>query len=108
MFCTHRSTSHDWKGPGNSPSGYGLGLTLAHQHVSQVERSIFDAVLGNAGTVIAFRVGAQDAPEIARQLGEVSTQDLIRLPNHHAYVQLMIDGQKSLPFSMRTWPSPTA
>ena len=87
---------------------YGLSLTLAHQHVSQMERSIFDAVLGNAGTVIAFRVGAQDAPEISRQLGDVLPIDLIRLPNHRAYVQLMIDGQKSHPFSMRTWPPPMA
>lgn len=85
---------------------YGLGLTLVHQHVSQVERGIFDAVLGNVGTVIAFRVGAQDAPEISRQLGDVLPDDLIRLPNHHAYVQLMIDGQKTRPFSMRTWPAP--
>lgn len=87
---------------------YGLGLTLVHQHVSQVERGIFDAVLGNVGTVIAFRVGAQDAPEISRQLGDVLPDDLIRLPNHHAYTQLMIDGQKTRPFSMHTWPAPIA
>lgn len=85
---------------------YGLSLTLAHQHISQVERPVFDAVLGNVGTVIAFRNGAQDAPEISRQLDDVSASDLIRLPNHHAYIQLMIDGQKSRPFSMRTWPAP--
>ena len=85
---------------------YGLGLTLLHQHVSQLQRPVFDAVLGNVGTVIAFRVGAQDAPEISRQLGDVSPADLIRLPNQQAYIQLMINGQKSLPFSMRTWPPP--
>lgn len=83
---------------------YGLSLTLAHQHVSQVERPVFDAVLGNVGSVIAFRLGAQDAKEFARQLGDLAPQDLIRLPNHHAYVQLLIDGQKSRSFSMRTWP----
>jgi type IV secretory pathway TraG/TraD family ATPase VirD4 len=87
---------------------YGLSLTLAHQHISQVERAVFDAVLGNVGTVIAFRLGAQDAPEFARQLGDVLPHDLVRLPNHQAYVQLMIDGQKSRPFSMRTWPPPDA
>ena len=85
---------------------YGLSLTLAHQHVSQMERPIFDAVIGNVGTLIAFRVGAQDAPEIARQLGNLPPGDLITLPNHHAYVQLMIDGQKSRAFSMQTWPPP--
>jgi len=85
---------------------YGLSLTLAHQHISQVERPVFDAVLGNVGSVMAFRLGAQDAPEFARQFGDIASQDLIRLPNHHAYVQLMVDGQKSRPFSMRTWPPP--
>ncbi len=85
---------------------YGLSLTLAHQHISQVERPVFDAVLGNVGTVIAFRLGATDAPALRRQLGDMSEGDLIRLPNHHAYVQLMIDGQKSRPFSMRAWPPP--
>ena len=64
------------------------------------------AALGHAGTVIAFRVRAQDAPEISRQLGDLLPIDLIRLPNHSAYVQLMIDGEKSRPFSMRTWPPP--
>lgn len=85
---------------------YGLALTLAHQHISQVERPVFDAVLGNVGTVIAFRLGAQDAPEFSRQLGDVAASDLIRLPNHHAYVQLMVQGQKSRTFSMWTWPPP--
>ncbi len=85
---------------------YGLSLTLAHQHISQVERPVFDAVLGNAGTMIVFRLGAQDALEFVRQLGDVSEIDLTRLPNRQAYVQLMIDGQKSQPFSMRTWPPP--
>lgn len=87
---------------------YGLSLSLAHQHVSQVERPVFDAVLGNAGTMIVFRLGAQDAPEFVRQLGDVTVSDLTRISNHHAFVQLMVDGQKSQPFSMRTWPPPHA
>ena len=87
---------------------YGLSLTLAHQHVSQVERPVFDAVLGNTGTLFAFRLGAQDAPLFARQLGDVEPSSLMRLPNHRAYVQLLIDGQKSRPFSMQTLPPPDA
>lgn len=83
---------------------YGLGLTLAHQHLSQMAVQVQDAVMGNAGTMIAFRVGAQDAPTIARQLDVGTPADLIRLPNHNAYIQLLIDGQKSRAFSMRTWP----
>lgn len=83
---------------------YGLALTLAHQHVSQVKAPVLDAILGNVGSMIVFRLGAQDAPQFCRQLGEVAPEDLIRLPNHYAYVQLMIDGQKSRTFSMRTRP----
>ncbi|MBK6299227.1 MAG: ATP-binding protein [Sphingomonadales bacterium] len=83
---------------------YGLGLTLAHQHVSQVESAVFDAVLGNAGTIMSFRVGANDAPIIARQLDEPDAQGLLRLPNHHALLQLMVDGKKTRAFTARTWP----
>jgi hypothetical protein len=62
-------------------------------------------VLGNIGSLIAFRVGANDAPVIAEQIGgDVTPADLLRLPNHHAYAQLLIDGHKSPPFSMQTWP----
>jgi hypothetical protein len=73
-----------------------------------MQPAVLDAVLGNVGTMIAFRVGVQDASQVAMQLGDVAPQDLIRLPNHNAYTQMMIDGQKSRAFSMRTWPSPVA
>lgn len=81
---------------------YGLAVTAIQQNISQAPRPIFEAVLGNVGSMIVFRVGAHDAPELCRQLGDVTEHDLIRLPNHHAYVQLMTGGQKSRPFSMRT------
>lgn len=83
---------------------YGLSLTLAHQHISQIERPVFEAVLGNTGTMLVFRLGAQDASVFSRQLGDVQPSDLTWLPNHRAYVQLMVDGQKTRPFSMQTWP----
>jgi hypothetical protein len=83
---------------------YGLGLILAHQHVSQMSSLVFDAVVGNAGTMIAFRVGANDAPIIARQLDMPDGRNLITLPNHHAMVQLLVDGRKTPAFSMKTWP----
>ncbi|MFU7529303.1 type IV secretory system conjugative DNA transfer family protein [Qipengyuania sp. ASV99] len=85
---------------------YGLSLTLAHQHISQIERPVFDAVLGNTGTLLVFRLGAQDTPVFSRQLGDVQPSDLTWLPNHRAYVQLMVYGQKTRPFSMQTWPPP--
>ena len=81
----------------------GVGLTLATQHLAQLEPDIRAAVLGNAGSLIAFRVGAEDAPLIAREFQPVfGVEDLLNLPNRHFYTQLMIDGAPSRPFSART------
>lgn len=82
---------------------YRVNLVLAHQYLSQVDTAIRDAALGNAGTLIAFRVGAQDAPFLAREfLPELEAEDLLRLPNRHIYLKLMIDGAVSRPFSATT------
>jgi hypothetical protein len=82
---------------------YGLGLTLAHQHLHQLEPDVRHAVIGNAGTLIAFRVGAEDAALLARELQPTfDVVDLIGLPNRHFYLRLMIDGSPSVPFSART------
>jgi hypothetical protein len=82
---------------------YGLGLTLAHQHLHQLEADVRHAVLGNAGTLITFRVGAEDAAYLAREFQPTfSVEDLINLPNRYLYLRLMIDGTPSRPFSART------
>jgi hypothetical protein len=82
---------------------YGLGLTLAHQHFHQLDPDVRHAVLGNAGTLIAFRVGAEDAPLLAQEFQPTfDVEDLINLPNRHFYLKLMIDGSPSRPFSART------
>lgn len=83
---------------------YGLGLIATTQHISQLSNSVRDAVFGNVGTLISFRVGAADAPILARQFGgEVpSISDLVNSPNHEFYIKLMIDGAQSKPFSART------
>jgi type IV secretory pathway TraG/TraD family ATPase VirD4 len=80
-----------------------LGFTVAHQYLHQLEPDIRHAVLGNAGTVVSFRVGAEDAPYLASEFSQVFDEmDLVQLPNHHVYIKLMIDGAPSLPFSART------
>ncbi|HVY34953.1 MAG TPA: hypothetical protein VG960_11080 [Caulobacteraceae bacterium] len=90
---------------------YGLGLTLAHQYFHQLAPDIRHAVLGNAGSLIAFRVGAEDAPLLAQEFQPTfGVEDLINLPNRHFYLKLMIEGTPSCPFSARTETpaSPTA
>ena len=82
---------------------YGVGLIMAHQYLAQLEPDIRHAVLGNAGTIIAFRVGAEDAPVMARQFEPAFAPiDLMNLPNRHMYLRLMIDGAPSPPFSAVT------
>lgn len=82
---------------------YGVGLTLAHQHLHQLEPEIRHAVLGNVGTVISFRVGAEDAEVMAKEFQPTfGVLDLISLANRDLYLKLMIDGAPSPPFSARS------
>jgi DNA helicase HerA-like ATPase len=82
---------------------YGIGLVLAHQYLHQLQPEVRHAVLGNAGTLISFRLGAEDAAYLAREFEPVFTsEDLIRLPNYRIYLRLMIDGEPSKPFSATT------
>jgi type IV secretory pathway TraG/TraD family ATPase VirD4 len=82
---------------------YGLGLTLAHQHFHQLDPDVRHAVLGNAGTLISFRVGPEDAHILAQEFQPTfGVEDLLSLPNRHFYLRLMIDGSPSRPFSAVT------
>ncbi|WP_299326389.1 DUF87 domain-containing protein [Parasphingopyxis sp.] len=83
---------------------YALGAILCQQHTAQTDKPILDAILGNVGTLLALRLGATDAPKIARQLGDLDSSFLVSLPNYHGFAQLMIDGRKSAPFSFQTRP----
>jgi type IV secretory pathway TraG/TraD family ATPase VirD4 len=79
---------------------YRLCLILAHQYLGQLEPEIRDAVFGNAGTFVSFRVGALDASTVARELSPVfEPDDLLSLPNFAVYLRLMIDGEVSRAFS---------
>ncbi len=82
---------------------YGVGMTIAHQYLHQLDPEIRHAVLGNAGTMTGFRVGAEDASYFAREFGpDIDVEDLLDLPNRHIYLRMMIDGEPSRPFSART------
>ena len=82
---------------------YQVGIVLAHQYLSQLSVSLRDAVLGNTGTIVVFRVGASDALFLSRNFEpEFRGIDLSRLPNHRAYTRLMINGAPSKPFALKT------
>ena len=82
---------------------YGVGLVLAHQHVGQLELDVRHAIIGNAGTMIAFRMGAEDARFLGKEFAPAfGAEDLLSLPNYHIYLKLMIDGAPSRPFSAET------
>ena len=82
---------------------YRVGFTVAHQYLHQLEPDIRHAILGNTGTIISFRVGAEDAPYLAREfVDQFEHIDLMQLPNYHIYLKLMIDGMPSKPFSAAT------
>ena len=78
---------------------YKVGLVLAHQYISQLDTEVRDAILGNVGTLISFRIGMLDTHIIAGELYPTfAAEDLIKLPNYHIYLKLMIDGVVSKPF----------
>ncbi len=84
---------------------YRLSLVLAHQYLTQLEPSIRDAILGNVGTIIIFRIGAIDAETFAQEFApEFRQSDFTNLPNYHIYLKMMIDGKVSSPFSAVTLP----
>ena len=80
---------------------YGLGLTIAHQFIAQLEDKIRDSVFGNVGSMIAFRVGMPDTEVLVKQFGpEFDAQDLISTENQHALAKLLINGEPSRPFNL--------
>jgi type IV secretory pathway TraG/TraD family ATPase VirD4 len=82
---------------------YRVGFTVAHQYLHQLDPNVRHAILGNAGSIISFRVGADDTPYLVREFHQrFDEMDLLQLPNYHVYLKLMIDGMPSKPFSAVT------
>ena len=82
---------------------YRLSLNLTNQYIAQLDESIRDAIFGNVGTILSFRIGAGDAEFLAKEFTPVFDQeDLINIDKYHAYIKLLINGVASKPFSMET------
>ncbi len=93
---------------------YRLSLNIAHQYVSQIDTSgqkkgvnLKDAVFGNVGTMMCYKIGAPDAEAMTKEMAPVfSDQDLINIDAFKAAIKLSVDGQPSRPFSLdvpRPW-----
>ncbi len=89
---------------------YRLNLIIAHQYIGQLitetkSTKIKDAVFGNVGTIVLFRIGATDAEELESEFDPAFTPtDMVNLTKYHIYLKLMINGTASQPFSAVTLP----
>ncbi len=82
---------------------YGINLTVAHQYVAQLLPKVEQAVLGNVGSIIAFRVGGDDATKLRPEFAPVfDVKDMINLGVGEFYIKMTIDGESYDPFSAET------
>jgi len=84
---------------------YHLNLMVANQFTTQLTEEIRDAVFGNIGTIVSFRIGQNDVEALSRYFQPVfDGDDLLRVPNHNAIVRTLINGVPTQAFSMATLP----
>ena len=84
---------------------YRLNLILANQYIAQLEEVVRDAIFGNVGTIVSFRVGAADAEYLEKEFEPIFTMnDIVNLPKYNIYLKLMIDGIAGDAFSATTLP----
>jgi len=89
---------------------YALNLIIAHQYIGQLSKGqdeeIKDAVFGNVGTIVSFKIGAEDAEFLVKEFAPVFNEyDLINIDKGTAYIKLLVDNSATRPFSLKTiWP----
>ncbi len=84
---------------------YHLCLIMAHQYISQIPEVVRAAIIGNIGTFVVFRVGADDAEWLEKEFApEFIANDLVNLGKYNIYIKLMVDGVTSKAFSATTLP----
>jgi hypothetical protein len=85
---------------------FGMAIVLAHQYLGQLTEPVRDAVIGNVGTAVLFRVGGQDAEALESEFGpDFTAYDLQHLERFHFAVRLLVRGDAEHPFSARTLPA---
>jgi len=85
---------------------FGLALTLSHQYMGQLPESLRHAVLGNSGSFIAFRVGAEDASLVADHLGISNSASVQDLSNFQAYGRFLVENTPTSPTHLDLYPPP--
>lgn len=84
---------------------YRLDLIVAHQYIGQLEETVRDAIFGNVGTIVSFRVGAADAEFLEKEFEPIfMMNDLVNLAKYDMYLKLMIDGVSGDAFSATSLP----
>jgi type IV secretory pathway TraG/TraD family ATPase VirD4 len=82
---------------------YALNLTVANQFIAQVEEDVKNAIFGNVGTKIAFRVGVADAQFLAHEFSPAfGESDLLKIEAQNAYVKMLVNNEPTAPFSINT------
>ncbi|HSX42100.1 MAG TPA: type IV secretion system DNA-binding domain-containing protein [Candidatus Saccharimonadales bacterium] len=87
---------------------YRLGLNITNQYFAQLTEKIRDAVIGNVGTLISYRIGAEDAEFLAREMVGLTIEDFTNLDRFQTYVKLLVDLTPTKPFSMNGLKTPGA
>ncbi|MDQ5893252.1 MAG: hypothetical protein QG640_263, partial [Patescibacteria group bacterium] len=86
---------------------YKLSLNIAHQFIAQLDGGIRDSVIGNVGSIAAFRVGAEDAEYLEKQFSPVFTaKDIMSIDNYNAYLKMLANGRPVKPFNIETMAPP--
>lgn len=86
---------------------YRLSLNIAHQFTAQLQQNIKDAVFGNVGSMVSFRISSEDATFLEKQFAPVFTaKDLMNIDNRNAVVKMLVDGKPTKAFNIETLPPP--
>ena len=86
---------------------YKLSLNIAHQFIAQIPQNIKDAVFGNVGSMVSFRISSEDASYLEKQYSPIfSAKDLMNVENRNALVKMLVNGRPAKPFNIATLPPP--
>jgi hypothetical protein len=83
---------------------YALSLNITHQYIEQLDEDTRNAVFGNVGTIISWRIGAPDAEFMQKVMDPLSIQDLVNVEKFNYYIRLMIESAPTKPFNVSTYP----